>query len=140
MIYIILLISFWVLVVAAATVFVDLKFLNKKGLKMYIQHKKICRLLRKLHKKNGEIKVTYRDELIKLDDLRVYMYNRSSNIFSKVSGLPVGATYEDGEALINFIKMVRDNAAEDGKVSEDLKNLREFFSIGGEEKYGAKII
>lgn len=132
MIYIKLLILLWMLLIAVATVYVDLKFLNNKGLKMYIQHKKICRLLRKLHKKNGEIKVTYRDELIKLDDLRVYMYNRSSNIFSKVSGLPVGATYEDGEALINFIKMVRDNAIKDNKVSEDLKNLREFFSVSEE--------
>lgn len=136
MIYIILLILFWVLLIAAATVFVDLKFLNNKGLKMYIQHKKICRLLRKLHKKNGETKVTYRDELIKLDDLRVYMYNRSSNVFSKVSGLPIGATYEDGEALLNFIKMVRDNTYKEDKVSEDLKNLREFFSFseGGNDE------
>lgn len=132
MIYIKLLILLWMLLIAVATVYVDLKFLNNKGLKMYIQHKKICRLLRKLHKKNGEIKVTYRGELIKLDDLRVYMYNRSSNIFSKVSGLPVGATYDDGEALINFIKMVRDNAIKDNKVSEDLKNLREFFSVSEE--------
>lgn len=137
MIYAILFILFWALLIVVVPVWVDLKFLNNKELKMYIQHKKICKLLRKLHKKNGEIKVTYQGELIKLDDLRVYMYNRSSYIFSKVSGLPVGATYEDGEALINFIKMVRDNAVEDGKVSEDLKNLREFFSIGGEEKYGA---
>lgn len=137
MIYTILFILFWALVMAAATVYVDLKFLNNKGLKMYIQHKKICKLLRKLHKKNGEITVTYRNELIKLDDLRVYMYNRSSNLFSKVSGLPVGATHEDGEALINFIRMVRDNAYEDGKVSKDLKNLREFFSISEEEENGA---
>lgn len=136
MIYIILLILFWALLITAVTVYVDLKFLNNKELKMYIQHKKICRLLRKLHKKNGEIKVTYRDELIKLDDLRVYMYSRSSYIFSKVSGLPVGATYEDGEALLNFIKMVRDNTYKEDKVSEDLKNLREFFSFseGGNDE------
>lgn len=136
MIYIILLILFWALLITAVTVYVDLKFLNNKELKMYIQHKKICKLLRKLHKKNGEIKVTYRDELVKLDDLRVYMYNRGSNIFSKVSGLPVGATYEDGEALLNFIKMVRDNTYKEDKVSEDLKNLREFFSFsdGGNDE------